>query len=67
MLVTVDFPKDRKLTDEVQAQNKALAEKFGVEGYPTLVVIDPDGKLVFRQDGYEEGGPDAFVAKFPKA
>jgi len=66
VLVTVDFPRSHPQSDAVKAQNKGLQDKYGVEGYPTLIVLDPNEKLVFKQDGYEEGGPDAFIAKFPK-
>lgn len=67
VLVTVDFPREHPQKDEIKAQNKGLAEKFGVEAYPTLIVLDPAEKVVFKQEGYEEGGPEAFIAKFPKA
>jgi protein disulfide-isomerase len=66
VLVKVDFPKSRQMPDEVKAQNAKLQEKFGVEGYPTLVVLSPNGKVVFTQEGYKDGGPDAFLAQFPK-
>jgi hypothetical protein len=32
-----------------------------------LVVIKPDGKVVWRQDGYLEGGPSAMIAKLDEA
>ncbi|HEY4989455.1 MAG TPA: thioredoxin family protein [Opitutaceae bacterium] len=67
ILVKVDFPKSRPLSDEVKAQNAKLQEKYGVEGYPTLIVLSPDQKVVFKQDGYKEGGPDAFIGQFPAA
>jgi len=67
VLVTVDFPRQAKQADDVKAQNKALNDKYGIEGFPTLIVLDGDEKVVFKQVGYEEGGPDAFIAKFPKA
>jgi len=67
ILVTVDFPRETKLSDEVKAQNKGLNDKYGIEGFPTLIVLDENEKVVFKQTGYEEGGPDAFIAKFPKS
>ncbi len=66
VLVTVDFPRKRELSDAVKAQNEKLKNTYSVQGYPTLVVLDPDGKTVFTQEGYEPGGPEAFIAKFPK-
>ena len=66
VLVKVDFPRERALSDEVKAQNKALKEKHGVRGYPTFVVLDAEGKQVFKQVGYREGGPAAFIAAIEK-
>jgi protein disulfide-isomerase len=66
VLVKVDFPRTRELKDDVKAQNARLAAKYGIRGYPTLIVLDPDEKVVFKQEGYEDGGPDPFLAKFPK-
>lgn len=65
VLVKVDFPKSRPMPDVVKAQNAKLQEKFGVEGLPMLVVLSPNEKVVFTQEGYKEGGPDAFLAQFP--
>ena len=67
VLVTVDFPNAKEQSDALKAQNKGLSGKYAVEGYPTLVVLDPDVKVVFKQEGYLEGGPDALIALFPKA
>ena len=66
VLVTVDFPNAKEQSDALKAQNKGLSGKYAVEGYPTLVVLDPDEKVVFKQEGYLEGGPDALIALFPK-
>ena len=41
-------------TKKVKDQNKDLAKKFGVQGYPTIVVLDPDGKEVARWGGYSQ-------------
>jgi protein disulfide-isomerase len=66
VLVTLDFPKSRPMPDAVKAQNAKLEEKYGVEGFPTLIVLSPNEKVVFSQIGYKDGGPDAFIAQFPK-
>jgi uncharacterized protein YyaL (SSP411 family) len=66
VLVKVDFPKARPIPDAVKAQNEKLQEKYGVEGLPMLIVLNPSEKVVFTQEGYKDGGPDAFLAQFPK-
>ncbi len=42
---------------------QVLGEKYGVDGYPTFVVLDKDGKEIGRQVGYEKGGAKAFIEK----
>jgi thiol:disulfide interchange protein len=66
ILVRLDFPKAKAQSDAIKAQNSALQDKFGIDGFPTLIVLSPNEKVVFSQLGYKEGGPDAFIAQFPK-
>ena len=65
ILVRLDFPRGKAQADAVKAQNNALQEKFGIEAFPTLIVLSANEKVVFSQLGYKEGGPDAFIAQFP--
>lgn len=44
VLVYVDFPKNAKADDP--AANEKLARKYKVEGFPTALVMSPDGKVV---------------------
>jgi protein disulfide-isomerase len=62
-LVVVDFPRHTPISDDLKAANKALGAKYGVDGYPTFVVLNADGKEIGRQVGYAEGGPEAFIAE----
>ena len=63
VLVEVDFPHKKEQSAELKKANKALGTEFGVDGYPTFVVLNKAGKEVGRQVGYAEGGPKAFIAK----
>jgi len=65
VLVTVDFPRAKEQSDAVKKQNADLQEKFHIEGYPTIVVLNGDGKKV-GELGYMPGGPDAFLAELGK-
>jgi thioredoxin-related protein len=67
VLVEVDFPKTKVLSDDQKAANKALKEKYEVTGFPTLVVMKPDGTVVWKQVGYMQGGPSAMIAKLDEA
>jgi hypothetical protein len=41
--------------------NRRLANEYHVGGYPTLIVLSPDGRYL-GQTGYTPGGPQAFDA-----
>jgi thioredoxin-related protein len=45
VLVELDFPKGDK---ELAEKNQPLAEKFGIEGFPTVVLLDSEGKEFTR-------------------
>ncbi len=61
VLMEVDFPKSKSQSPETAAQNKELSEKFGVRGFPTLVLLGSDGKELAKRSGYLAGGPDAMI------
>jgi thioredoxin-related protein len=62
--VLLDFPHDTPQSDAVKQQNDKLAKQYNIDGFPTLVVIKPDGTEVGRQVGYQPGsGPDVVIKK----
>ncbi len=63
VLVLVDFPRTKPQSDLLKQTNQELAKRFGVDGYPTYVLLDRAGKELGRQVGYAEGGPEAFIAE----
>ena len=67
VLVEVDFPNTKPQSDELKAANKDLKDKYDVTGFPTLVLLRPDGTLLWKQVGYLQGGPAAMIAKLDKA
>ena len=61
--MNLDFPRNTQLSTEQAAQNQSLARKYGVNGYPTLIVTDLAGKELGRSVGYAPGmGPDEVIA-----
>jgi protein disulfide-isomerase len=66
VLVEVDFPHVKVLSEDQKAANSALAEKYKIAGYPTLVMMKPDGTVVW-QGGYMKGGPPAMIAQLDAA
>jgi thiol:disulfide interchange protein len=63
VLVVVDFPHHLPQTAELKQANEALSAKFGVEGFPTCIVLDADGKLLSKTVGYDGEKPAEFIAK----
>jgi thioredoxin-related protein len=62
VLVEIDFPKDKtKVSDEVRAQNEKLQELYGIEGFPTILLTDAEGRP-YASTGYQAGGPEKYVA-----
>jgi thioredoxin-related protein len=67
VLVKLDFPARKPQPEALKAQNESLATKFGIQGFPTLVLVDAAGKEVGRHVGYLAGGPDSFIKWVEKA
>jgi protein disulfide-isomerase len=53
VLVILDFPHSTPLSKKLKAQNDALGAKFKVSGYPTIVLLDSEGKEAARWVGYD--------------
>ncbi len=61
VLVELDYPRDKsRLTEETQKQNAALLQQFAVQGYPTILLADAQGRP-YAQTGYQAGGAEAYV------
>ena len=60
ILFEADFPHGKKQSSSVKKQNESLAAKYQVNGFPTVYLLDAEGK-VLGQTGYQEGGGEAYV------
>lgn len=63
VLVELDYPHTKPQSDDVKKANAALKAQYDVHGFPTLIVLNQNGKEIGRQVGYSKGGPKAFIAK----
>src|SRR5688500_5719545 len=55
VLLEIDFPRRRKLPENLRRQNDRLMKEYEVEGFPTVAVFGSGGKLLGGL-GYEPGG-----------
>ena len=46
VLVILDFPQNTPLAPGLEEQNNEWATRFGVEGFPTVVLLDKDQKTI---------------------
>ena len=64
----LDFPKQKEQSEDLKKQNKELSEKYNIEGFPTVLMMDADGQVIART-GYRDGGVDEylkFLVELPK-
>jgi protein disulfide-isomerase len=60
ILVLLDFPRSKVIPANVKKQNRALAAKYGIRSYPTVLLLDSKGKVLLKT-GYRRGGPQKYV------
>ena len=60
VLLSLDFPHQKKLDSKAKDQNGALAKQFSVKEYPTILLLDAEGKKI-GETGYQKGGAAKYV------
>ncbi|MCE5325234.1 MAG: thioredoxin family protein [Planctomycetaceae bacterium] len=60
VLVTLDFPQRTQLAPAVVAQNRQWQQKLVVQGFPTIFLLDAQGRP-YAELGYQEGGAKKYM------
>lgn len=60
VLLMVDFPRKKHQDAALKQQNEKLSTQFGIEGFPTVLLLDSDGNVLART-GYRPGGAEVYV------
>jgi len=61
VLLMIDTPQDKsRLSEKAKTQNPALLKKYAIRGFPTVLMLDKDGKVI-HQTGYQRGGPGPYL------
>lgn len=58
VLVLLDFPRNKTVPNK--ERNQELMNQYGVKGFPTVLLMDPQGNP-FARTGYMEGGPSVYL------
>ena len=66
VLVDVDFPRRTVQTEELKKANQELSEKFKINAYPTIIVLNSEGEELSRDVGYGGESTKDFLAKLQK-
>jgi thioredoxin-related protein len=66
VLVELDFPHNKKVPAEVKKQNEQLQNKYKIDGFPTIVVLDGEGKELGRMEGYEGDNVTSYIKRLEK-
>ena len=62
VLVELDFPKRKEQPAAEKAKNQAAQKKYGVNGFPTVIIMNTSGKILNRAEGYSpDSGPSAYL------
>ena len=62
ILLELDFPHNVKQDDDLKKQNLAMQNTYKVQGFPTVLFLKANGKVI-GQYGYDEGGAKKWTAK----
>jgi len=65
-LVMLDFPNSVPQPLFVKQQNQKLSQKFKIQGFPTFILLNSDGRVLWTQVGYLAGGSPAFLDQLRK-
>jgi protein disulfide-isomerase len=64
LLVEVDYPRVKTLSEKVRKQNERLLQQYRIDksGYPTVILLNPDGKILGQLEGYSGERPADIIA-----
>jgi len=63
ILMEADFPQKKEQPAELKKQNAALKKQYLAGGYPTVWLLDAEGKKLSEDLGELKGGSKAYITK----
>jgi thioredoxin-related protein len=65
VLVSLDFPREKVLPENLKKQNDELADQYAANTFPSIILIDNSERMYARR-GYEAGGSEKYMAMLAK-
>lgn len=67
LFLDVDFPYKNKLSEDQLKHNASLKKRYGLpeeftQGFPQVVIINPNDKVLYQEKGYIGEGPKKLTA-----
>ncbi|MFN2621797.1 MAG: thioredoxin family protein [Chthoniobacterales bacterium] len=64
VLVEIDYPQQKKQSAELKKQNEKLSKEYGIDakGFPTIVLLDSNGRVMREFTGYDGEASAAIIA-----
>ncbi len=66
VLIKLDFPRRKPQDPELRKRNMQLMRKYRASGFPTVIILSPDGKELYRKVGYRKGEKENFLNEISK-
>ncbi|MFQ3670779.1 MAG: thioredoxin family protein [Verrucomicrobiia bacterium] len=66
ILVEIDFPRLKPMPLEQHHANLMLADRFGIIGLPSLLLLNDQGEKL-AEFGFPQGGPSSLITKIQTA
>lgn len=63
ILMEADYPRKKEVPADLKKQNEALKKEYLAGGYPTVYLLDAEGKKLSEDLGELEGGVPAYIEK----
>jgi protein disulfide-isomerase len=60
VLLKLDFPKYIQQSEETKNYNSDLLTKYGVRGFPTILLLNSKGEEI-KRTGYQPGGAESYI------
>jgi Thiol:disulfide interchange protein len=66
VLVDIDFPQRKEQSENLKKANEALSKKYNIEGFPTVIVLNGEGKELNRTVGFGGQSANEIIADLQK-